>query len=151
MRHARREIAKRAVGSLRGSPAQYLATTYQCREDGAEETDMPIAGRAGAGRGVLAGGLTVRFLFAVALLLLALILLSLVLWASLSWAATTRCLTYEERSLGRLQTLCDDSTRAVHTWNRTLFRWESTITPPPGQTCEGRLNPKTRQVEVRCR
>jgi hypothetical protein len=151
MRHACREIAKRALGSLRGSPAQYLATTYQCREDGAEETGLPVAGRAGAGRGVLAGGLTVRFLFAVALLLLALILLSLVLWASRGWAATTRCLTSEERSLGRLQTLRDDGTRAVHTWNRTLFRWESTITPPPGQSCEGRLNTKTRQWEGCCR
>jgi hypothetical protein len=93
----------------------------------------------------------VRLLFALALVLLALILLSLVLWASWSWAATTRCLTYEERSLGRLQTLCDDGTRAIHTYNRTLSRWESTVTPPPGQTCTGQLNPRTRQWEGRCR
>jgi hypothetical protein len=45
----------------------------------------------------------VRGVFALALLLLALILLGLVLWASLSWAATTRCTTYEEKSLNRLQ------------------------------------------------
>jgi hypothetical protein len=57
----------------------------------------------------------VRFLFAVALFLLALILLSLVLWAGRSWAATPRrCLTYEEKSLGRLQTLCDDSVRCAN-------------------------------------
>jgi hypothetical protein len=32
------------------------------------------------------------------------------------WAGNpTRCLTYEEKSLGRLQTICDDGTRAVST------------------------------------
>jgi hypothetical protein len=56
----------------------------------------------------------VRALFALALLLLALLLLGLVFWASLTWAATTRCLTYEEKTLGRLQTLCDDGTRTVN-------------------------------------
>jgi hypothetical protein len=65
--------------------------------------------------------------------------------------AGTRCLTYEEQSLGRLQTLCDDGARATSTWNRTLERWETTVTPPPGQRCAGRLHPKTRQVEVKCR
>jgi hypothetical protein len=44
----------------------------------------------------------VRALFALALLLLALILLGPVLWASVTSAATTCCLTYEEKSLGRL-------------------------------------------------
>jgi hypothetical protein len=63
----------------------------------------------------------------------------------------TRCLTYEEKSLRRLQTLCDDGTRAVSTYNKTLSRWESTITPPPGQHCTGHLNPKTHQWEGRCR
>jgi hypothetical protein len=53
-----------------------------------------------------------------------------------------RCQTYEEKSLGRLQTLCDDGTRAVSTWNKTLSRWESTVTPPPGKTCTGRMNPR---------
>jgi hypothetical protein len=66
-------------------------------------------------------------------------------------AGSTRCTTYEERSLGRLQTLCDDGTRAVHTFNKTLSRWESTVTPPPGQTCTGHVNPTTRQWEGRCR
>jgi hypothetical protein len=43
-------------------------------------------------------------------------------------SATTRDLTYEEKSLGRLQTLCDNGTRAVSTYNRTLDRWDTTIT-----------------------
>jgi hypothetical protein len=63
----------------------------------------------------------------------------------------TRCLTYEGPSRGQLQTLCDDGTRAVSTWNRTLERWESTVMPPPGQTCTGQLNPKTHQWKGRCR
>jgi hypothetical protein len=64
---------------------------------------------------------------------------------------TTRCLTYEEQSLGRLQTICGDGTRAVSTYNRTLERWDTTVTPPPGQTCTGQLNPRTRPWEGRCR
>jgi hypothetical protein len=68
-----------------------------------------------------------------------------------AWAATpTRCLTYEEKSLGRLQTICDDGTRAVSTYSKTLDQWTTTVTPPPGQTCTGQLNPKTRQWEGRC-
>jgi hypothetical protein len=62
-----------------------------------------------------------------------------------------RCTTYEEKTLHRLQTLCDDGTGAVSTYNRTLDRWDTTVTPPPGQTCTGQLNPRTQQVEVRCR
>ena len=65
--------------------------------------------------------------------------------------AGPRCLTYEEKSLGRLQTLCDDGTRAVSTWSPTLQRWDTTVTPQPGQRCTGQLNPRTQQVEVRCR
>jgi hypothetical protein len=65
-------------------------------------------------------------------------------------AGPVRCMTYEERSMGRWQTLCSDGTRAVSTYSRTLSRWESTVTPP-GQTCQGRLNPKTHQWEGRCR
>jgi len=64
---------------------------------------------------------------------------------------SVRCQTYEEKTLGRLQTVCDDGTRAVSTYNRTLERWDTTVTPPPGQTCTGQMNPRTRQVEVRCR
>ena len=66
-------------------------------------------------------------------------------------ANPTRGLTDEERSLGRLQTLCDDGTRAISTWSPTLQQWTTTVTPPPGQTCTGRLNPQTRQWEGRCR
>ena len=65
--------------------------------------------------------------------------------------AGPRCLTYEEKTLGRLQTLCDDGSRAVSTWSPTLQRWDTTVTPPPGQTCTRQLNPKTRQWEGRCR
>jgi hypothetical protein len=46
-------------------------------------------------------------------------------------------------------------TRAVSTYNRTLERWESTVTPPPGQTGEGRslgrLHPRTCRWEERGR
>jgi hypothetical protein len=93
----------------------------------------------------------VRALFAVALLLLALILLGLVLWASVTWAGTTRCTTYEEKTLNRLHTLCSDGTRAVSTYNRTLERWDTTITESPRKACSARMNPRTHQVEVRCR
>jgi hypothetical protein len=44
IRNARREIAKRAVGSLRDYPGQYLATANRhAREDAADETDLPQA------------------------------------------------------------------------------------------------------------
>jgi hypothetical protein len=66
-------------------------------------------------------------------------------------AGAVRCTTVEEKTLGRLQTLCDDGSRAVSTYNQTMERWETTVTPPPGQRCEGRLNPTTRQWEGRCR
>jgi hypothetical protein len=71
--------------------------------------------------------------------------------ASPALAAPVRCTTYEEQTLGRLQTLCDDSTRAVSRYNRTLDRWETTITSSPRRACTGRMHPVTRQVEVRCR
>ena len=77
--------------------------------------------------------------------------LILLLLVSPAWAETTHCTTYQEPTLGRLQTLCDDGTRAISTWNRTLSRWESTVTSPPGKTCTGRLNPRTHQWEGRCR
>jgi hypothetical protein len=54
-------------------------------------------------------------------------------------------------TLNRYDSLCDDGTRAVSTWSPTLQQWTTTVTPPPGQTCTGRLNPKTRQWEGRCR
>jgi hypothetical protein len=71
--------------------------------------------------------------------------------ASPALAATTRCTTDEEQTLGRLHTLCDDGTQAVSTFNKTLSRGETTIPERPRQACTGRMNPITRQVEVRCR
>jgi hypothetical protein len=78
-------------------------------------------------------------------------LVLLLVLASPAWAGSVRCTTYEEKSLGRLQTLCDDGTRAVSTWSPTLGRWDTTVTPPPGKACTGQLNPRTQQVEMRCR
>jgi hypothetical protein len=75
----------------------------------------------------------------------------LLLLPTLALAAAPRCTTYEERTMNRLQTLCDDGTRAVSTDNRTLGRWETTITASPKISCTGQLNPMTKQVEVRCR
>jgi hypothetical protein len=82
---------------------------------------------------------------------LALLLVAFLLLVCPAWAGGTRCTTYEVKSLGRLQTLCSDGTRAIHTYNKTLGRWESTVTPPPGQTCTGQINPKSREWEERCR
>jgi len=82
--------------------------------------------------------------------MLSAILLLLAL-ATAAWAGPVRCTTSEEKTLGRLQTLCDDGTRAVSTWSPTRQRWDTTVTPPPGQTCTGRLNSKTQQWEGRCR
>jgi hypothetical protein len=92
-----------------------------------------------------------RLLFAIILLLLALLLVAFVLFVRPAWSAPY-CFTYEEPALRRLQTLCNDGMRAVSTYNKTLRRWESTITtPPPGQTCSGRVNSTSRQWEGRCR
>jgi hypothetical protein len=66
-------------------------------------------------------------------------------------AGPVRCTTYQEKTLGRLQTLCDDGTRSTSTYNKALERWDTTITESPQKTCTGQLNSRTRQVEVRCR
>jgi hypothetical protein len=71
--------------------------------------------------------------------------------ASPALAGPVRCTTYEEKTLGRLQTLCSDGTRAVSTYNKTLERWETTVTPPPGRNCTARMAPRSRQVELWCR
>ena len=71
--------------------------------------------------------------------------------ASPALAGPVCCTTYHEPTLNRLQTLCNDGTRAVSTWNKTLERWETMVTPPPGQTCTGRWDSRTRQWEGRCR
>ena len=65
-------------------------------------------------------------------------------------AAATRQTTDEEQTLHRLHTLCDDGTRAVSTYNRTLGRWDMLMTESPRQSCTGRMNPRTQQVELRC-
>ncbi len=73
--------------------------------------------------------------------------LILVLVLALVWAIPAlagpamRCQTHHEPTLKRLQTLCDDGTRAVSTWGPTLQQWQTTITPEAGKTCTGRLNP----------
>jgi hypothetical protein len=60
--------------------------------------------------------------------------------ATPAWAGDpVRCTTYEERTLGRLQTLYSDGTRAVSTWNRTLERWDTTITPPTARPSVGKF------------
>jgi hypothetical protein len=51
--------------------------------------------------------------------------------ASPALAGPVRCTTYEEKTMGRLQTVCDDGSRAVSTWSPTLQRWDTTVTPPP--------------------
>jgi hypothetical protein len=71
-----------------------------------------------------------------------LVILALLLIASPAWAGP-HCIIYEEKSLGRWQTLCDDDTRAESTWSPTLQRWDTTVTPPPGRTCTRQLNPRT--------
>jgi hypothetical protein len=66
-------------------------------------------------------------------------------------AGTLYCTTYEEKTLQRWHTICDDGTRAVSRYNTLLDRWETTITASPHHNCTGRMNPRTQQVEVRCR
>jgi hypothetical protein len=81
---------------------------------------------------------------------LAITLAVLLALASPALAGSVRCTTYEEKTLGRLQTICSDGTRAVSTWSSTLGQWTTTVTPPPGQRCTGQMNPCTQQVEMRC-
>jgi hypothetical protein len=103
---------------------------------------------AGAEPGVLAGAAAVRLLFALALVVLALLLAALLFWVRPIWAETTRGTTDEEKTLGRLQTLCADGTRAVSTYNRTLTRWETTVTPPQS-SAQPKIRPR-RQENRRC-
>jgi hypothetical protein len=51
--------------------------------------------------------------------------------ASPALAGPVRCTTYEEKTMNRLQTMCDDGSRAVSTWSPTLQQWQTTVTPPP--------------------
>jgi hypothetical protein len=79
------------------------------------------------------------------------LILLLMILASPALAGPVRCITYEEKTLGRWQILCDDGSRAVSTWSSTLQQWQTTVTPPPGKTCTGHMHPRTQQVEMRCR
>jgi len=92
-----------------------------------------------------------RLLFALILVVLALLLMAVLLLVRHALAATTPCITYQEQALGRLQTLCDDGTRGISTYNRALEHWDTTITASPKQSCTEQMHSKTRQVEVRCR
>jgi hypothetical protein len=78
-------------------------------------------------------------------------LLLLLTLASPALAGSVHCTTYEERSLGRWQTLCNDGTRAVTTWSSPLGGWQTTITesPQPSRTC--RPHTTGHSLEVRCR
>jgi hypothetical protein len=68
-------------------------------------------------------------------------------------AGTLQCTTYEEKTLQRWHTICDDGTRAVSCYHTVLDRWETTITTKPRgrRTCTARPNPLTKTVDVRCR
>jgi hypothetical protein len=82
------------------------------------------------------------------------VLLTLPLWLGVmspALAGTVHCTTYEEKTLERWHTICDDGTRAVSRYNHILDRWETTITESPRPSCTARMDPRTKQVEVRCR
>jgi hypothetical protein len=61
------------------------------------------------------------------LTLAAVLLLAL---ATPALAGAVRCTTYEEKTLGRLHTVCDDGTRGISTYNQILDRWETRVRPP---------------------
>jgi hypothetical protein len=80
-------------------------------------------------------------------------LVGLLRLANPALAAALNCTTYQEKTLGRLQTLCSDGTRATSYWNAILERWETTVQPAPGvrRSCTTQRHPQTKDVEVRCR
>jgi hypothetical protein len=71
--------------------------------------------------------------------------------ASPAWPDTLRCTTYEEKTLQRWHTVCDDGTHAVSRYHQIFDRWETTITESPRHSCTTRMDPHTKQVEVCCR
>ena len=91
-----------------------------------------------------------RLLFAIILVLVALLLVAFVLLIRPALAGTTRYTTYQDKTLGRLQTLCNDGTRVISTYHKTLERWGPTVTESPEKTCTGQMNQRIKQVEVRC-
>jgi hypothetical protein len=72
--------------------------------------------------------------------------------ASPALADQIRCSTSEEKTLGRMQKLCSDGTRATSYWNRTLERCEMTVEPATGASrlCPTRMHPQTKHIDVRC-
>ena len=78
-------------------------------------------------------------------------LVLLLILASAALAGPERYMTYEEKTLGRWQTLCWDRTRATSSWNRILERWETTIQPAPDarRSCTTRMHPQMQHVNVR--
>ena len=92
-----------------------------------------------------------RLLFAIALVVLPLLLAAWLVWVRPLGAETPRCLTYEERTMQRLQTLGDDGTRGISTYHKTPERWETTRTKGRTPVCTVRMDPTTKQMRVRCR
>jgi hypothetical protein len=76
----------------------------------------------------------------------------LLMLASPILAGEVRCTTTQNTILNRLDTLCDNGTRATSYWNAILERWDTTVQPAPStrQACTARVNPLTNTVEVRC-
>src|SRR5919198_3830976 len=68
--------------------------------------------------------------------------------ASPGLTGEVRCTTSQNTILNRLETLCDDGTRATSYWNTILERWETTVQPAPStrQACTARVNPLTNAV-----
>jgi membrane protein implicated in regulation of membrane protease activity len=66
-----------------------------------------------------------RRLFANALVVLALLPVAFLLLVRPAMAETPRCTTYQEQTLGRLQTVCANGTRAVST---SHAGWPATAT-----------------------
>jgi hypothetical protein len=82
-----------------------------------------------------------------------LVLLTLVLASPALAGGQIRCQSYEEKTLGRLQTLCSDGPRATSYWNRTLERSETMVQPAPSarRACTAQKHPQTKDVDVSCR
>jgi hypothetical protein len=79
------------------------------------------------------------------------VMLFLTLVSTTGAGEAMRCTTVEQPSMRQLYTVCSDGTWATATWSPSLRAWQTPVTPPPGQTCTGRLNSRTRQWEGTCR
>jgi hypothetical protein len=80
-----------------------------------------------------------------------LVLLGLVWAMPVRAGAPVRCITYEEKTLNRWQTICNDGTRATSYWNGAL-RWETTVQPAPAsrRSCTTQRHPQTKDLDVHC-